>query len=601
MNVGRISVVVLALLAVDVAIPRAALAAVTDEFYKACYLQTEQRDFAAAAELFAAVAEHGEATPEMRQAAERRLMECREELASADLAGLMPPDAILYVQLGNVGAQVKTLLESLGVAGDTGRSAATSSRIPIEPGLSIPTDIGLSPALVREISKLGGVAVAVTGFDSRGVPEGVGVVHLGGSDLVRGLVETSLQIVTPSEAVGDYATYRIPVEGDELWLVQTERLLVFSGSRDEAAAAIGRLEGDGGVESLSSNEAFRNAAGARGDSLLFAWADSQRAAPLVDALMAEEMRGEELIAARTALNLQQIECATFSLGATEGGLRGQAAVRFTPGHQHLIYGLIRTAPIGEDALRHVPATAGAVAAVGLNPPVVAAQASGDRTPHLALMDIGRELFANMRSVSAFVMPGDGPIPELGLVVYAQDGSKSEALWSRLMAVPAQLGVIPANAVQDTEIQGHAATRYAYPDAPPIFVTQPSAESLVVGTAGAVEASLAALENGLSLAAHADGVRLCERVTPATCKALLLRAGPLLRCAAPSLSEQERRQLAAVAPILDELTASFAIDEEENELRVRVDVTGIPQVGDVLRAVSGQPSEPPPGGPQAAVR
>jgi hypothetical protein len=268
----------------------------------------------------------------------------------------------------------------------------------------------------------------------------------------------------------------------------------------------------------------------------------------------------------------------------------------------LIYGLIHTAPIGEDALLHVPAAAGAVAAIGLNPPVIAGQASDDSTPHLSLMDIGRELFANVRSVSAFIMPGDGPIPEIGLVVYAQDGSKSEALWSRLMAMPAQLGAVPASAVQEMEIQGHAATRYAYPDAPPIFVTQPSAESLVIGTAGAVEASLAALENGQSLAAHADGARLFDRVTPATSKAVLLRAGPLLKCIAPSMSEHERRQLAAVAPILDELTASLTIDEEENELRVRVDVTDIPQVGEVLRAVSGHPSESTPAArQQAAVR
>ena len=59
------------------------------------------------------------------------------------------------------------------------------------------------------------------------------------------------------------------------------------------------------------------------------------------------------------------------VGATDGGLRGEAAVRFKPGHQHLLYGLIRTAPIGADALRHVPADAAAVAAIGLNPPTSA--------------------------------------------------------------------------------------------------------------------------------------------------------------------------------------------------------------------------------------
>jgi hypothetical protein len=603
MNAHRHIALVLAL-STAVAAAAGARAAEADAFYKASYLQTEERDFEAAAKLFAEVAESDGAPAEIRAAAKRRLAECRDELAAADLAGLMPAESILYVQVANVGEQTKTILESLGVAGDSAAAADTADRLPIEPGLSVPYDFALSPALVREIAKVGGLAFAITGFDERGVPRGVGVLHLGGSDLVRGLVETGLQVVTPQEAIGDYTTYRIPVEGENLWLAKTERLLILSHSREEVAAAVSRIDGTGSTPSLKESEAFRNAADARGESLVFAWADSQRAAPMVDAIMQKELHGEELIAARTVLNLQSIECASFALGATEGGIRGQAAVRFMPGQQHLLYGLIRTAPIGEDALRHVPADAAAVAAIGLNPPTIAGEGpavDAHQTPQLALMDIGRELFANVRSISVFVMPGKGPVPEVGVVIYAQDGAKSKELWTRLMGMPAQFGVVPTDAVKETEIRGRAVTQYAYPDAPPIFVTQPSAESLVVGTAGAVEASLAALDDGQSLAAHEDGVKLVERVGPATSKAMLLRGGQLLKCAQPTMGEHERRELTAVAPLLDDLTASLTVDEEAAELRVRVEVSGVPRVGDMLRAVGGKRAETPAAELQAASR
>jgi hypothetical protein len=268
-------------------------------------------------------------------------------------------------------------------------------------------------------------------------------------------------------------------------------------------------------------------------------------------------------------------------------------VRLKPGQQHLLYGLIRTAPIGEDALRHVPADAAAVAAFGLNPPMIAGEGQAAESPQLALMDIGRELFANVRSISVFVMPGKAPVPEVGVVIYAQDGAKSKELWTRLMGMPAQFGVVPTNAVKETEIRGRAVTQYAYPDAPPIFVTQPSAESLVVGTAGAVEASLAALDDGQSLAAHEDGVKLVERVGPATSKAVLLRGGQLLKCAEPTMGEHERRELASIAPLLDDLTASLTVDEDPAELRIRVEVSGLPRVGDMLRAVGGKCALAPP--------
>jgi hypothetical protein len=563
-------------------------AAEEEAFYKACYLQSEERDFAAAAKLFQQVAASEEVSAEIRQAAKRRLAECREDLAAADLASLMPAESILYFQAANVGAQVNSIFAALGLVDEDGTAARSNERLPLEPGLSVPYDFALSPALVREINKLGGLAFAITGFDDRGMPRGVAALHLGGSDLVRGLVETGLQIVTPSDAIGDYPTYRIPVEDESLWMVKTERLLILSPSKDDVAAAVQRIGGDGVNPSLTQSESFRNAAERRGESLIFLWADSQRAAPMIDSLMAKELRAQELIAARTVLNLQAIECATFALGATEDGIRGQAAVRFRPGHQHLLYGLIRTAPIGEGALRLVPADAAAVAAIGLNPPA----GRGDKNEsagasQLALMDIGRELFANVRSISAFVMPSKSELPDVGVIVYAQDGSKSKNLWTRLMSMPAQFGAVPASAVKEATIRGRAATQYAYPDAPPIFVVQPNDDALVVGTAGAVEASLAALDDGKSLATQAKGAGLIDGATPATSKAVFVRGGQLLKCARPHMGEHERRELAAVVPLLDKLNGSLTVDEEENELRLQVQVSGVPRVGDVLRAVGSR--------------
>src|SRR5688500_4071467 len=169
---ARLRLSLIAALALASAFGRSALAAdYPPQFYQAAFLQTEQRDYATASELFAEVAESGDASDEARAEARRRLAECREESAAADLSSLMPEETLLYVQLANLGPQATRVLESLGLARNG--AGAGGERIQIEPGLSFPLDFALSPALVREVGKLGGGAAAITGFDERGVPRGV--------------------------------------------------------------------------------------------------------------------------------------------------------------------------------------------------------------------------------------------------------------------------------------------------------------------------------------------------------------------------------------------------------------------------------------------
>lgn len=580
MKIHRLPALVLMLASAAASARLAAQTGAEDAYYKACYLQAEDRDFAAAASLFEKAAGDSTVPAELRNVATRRLAECREELAAADLAGLMPPESIAYVQFANIGSQVKTVLQSLGLAGELAGRSGAGQRIPIEQGLSFPVDFSLSPALLREIGKLGGVAAAMTGIDAHGVPQGLVVVHVGDSDLVRGLIETGMQIVTPNESIAGYATYRIPADGLSLWLVQTERLLILSPSRELVADAVGRIKPGPAANSLKDAASFRSVADARENSLLFAWADSQRAAPLVYAAMQREMSVQEMMAATAVMNLQQIECATVAVGATNGGLSAEAAVRFKPGHQHLVYGLLRTAPIGVDALRHVPGDAAVVAAIGLNPPSgPSAESSSAARPQIALMDIGRELFSNLRSASLFITSSDGPLPEVGLVVYAQDATKSRELWTQLMGLPARFGIVPSEAASEAEIAGHAATRYAYPGAPPIFVSQPSDDALVIGTGGAVGASLTA-------AANQGAGGLLEHAHEYTSKAVFVQFGAAARVAAATARGPEREKIAALAPLVDKTTATLTVDEDPNELRVGIELAGVPHVADVLRAVGG---------------
>jgi hypothetical protein len=442
--------------------------------------------------------------------------------------------------------------------------------------------------LVRELGRLGGVAASIVSIDARGIPEGLVAVHLGDSDLLRGLAETGLQVLPPHESLGEYATYRIPVEGVEIWAVQTSRLMLLSTSRDQVAAAVARLQSEDAPR-LSQTDTFRNLASDRGDALVYAWADADRATPILEGLMRHEMRDDEFMIAQTLLGLRHLESASLSLGATDNGVCGEAAIRFKQNHQHLIYGLLRTAPIGQTAFSLTPKDAAVVAAFGLNPPgpaVPTTDSAAHAAPGIALMDIGRELFANVQSITVFAQPGAGPIPDVAAIVHARDGEKSELLWNQLLSLPMLFGALPPQSMSEIEVGGRQAKQYQFPQAPPIVVVQPNSDALLVGTAGAVEAALSASDTGVAVDQHPQLGPLVRQTSDTTSKAVYVSASGVMRCAQSVVGPRELREMQQIAPLVENLTYAFTVDEAPTQLSVQLEVSGLPKVSDALKTASG---------------
>ena len=165
---------------------RAAQAGPGDQrFYEAYFLERAEGDCSAAADLYKEVASNRRADDELRERAKARLIACREELASTDLAKLMPPDALVYFELNRPGEQVVKLLEKLGLLAGTDRVASEGNK-----------RIAIGPELVSEVLGIRGAAVAITGFDPRkGAPSGVLVFHPGKLEVIRGLIETGLAAI----------------------------------------------------------------------------------------------------------------------------------------------------------------------------------------------------------------------------------------------------------------------------------------------------------------------------------------------------------------------------------------------------------------------
>lgn len=592
------------------------------EFERAYFLQIHDRNLEGAIAAYQRVADDATAPDKLRAEARKRLAQCREDLASADFARLMPPDVIAYGEISNPGRHIAWLCKQLGLVREEGAPAAkgggaeTSREVdsapktagegtggtnngrtstgrtskgdvtPLGNGIFFPHDFTLSPALIESMQAFRGVAGAVTGIDARGEPEGLLVLHPGDAGMLRGFIESAVQFAEPAEPIEGYKTYRIQKHA---WVTVTARMILASRSREQVAAAVARLR-DPQAPSLASNEDLKRLKADRADALLFAYVNGPKAAEQ----FRRHARGQEAWIASGVLDLDHLRSVSVSIGATPEGLQLQARVDLMEGHHNLIYGLIRTAPCGRESLEHVPGGAAAVALLGLNPPdaVTPIQATATRpAEYVTAMDIGREFFANLREAALFVspvskpQPSGPPIPDIGLVLIAKDPARSQALWSQLLSLPSMFLPAAAGGVSEVDLEGSRATEYRFPNAPPVLLARVQDHAIVIGTRGAVTAAVKAGPGRGAITEDAGFKPLLARLTPNTSKAILIHAGRSAETAASLAKRQEAKGLSLAAAILSNLRVCLVTDEKPTQFTVRVEATGLPNVPDAVRKLT----------------
>ena len=326
-----------AVLALGMAAP--CLAAPQADFERGYFLQTHENDCAGAVAAFEKVVQAADAPDPLRAEAAVRLAQCREDVAASDFARLMPPQTIAYFEITRPGNHVTQLLKLLGLVREPGAKPAEpgAKGMPLPmPGLFFPEDFTISPALTSELKKLKGLAVAITEVGIGGPPSAVAVLHPGDFNLLRGELETAVQLVQPDEPIEGYKTYQVH---GMAWITVTPRLFVAGSSREQVAAAVARLKNQG-AESLASQEEFRRARSAGGDTAMLAYLSG----PQLVKQFGSHIPPREGAIARNVLDIDHLQSLVFTAGTTPKGLRIEGSVNLAPGHRSLIYGLIQTAP-----------------------------------------------------------------------------------------------------------------------------------------------------------------------------------------------------------------------------------------------------------------
>ena len=560
-----------------------------DKVYEAYYIERAKSDFAAAAKLYAEVAAAKDVTPEIRKLAQTRLAVCREELASTDLAKLMPPAPLAYVELNRPGERVRKLLDQLGLL--------AHPDAPGQPAAPGQNRLAISPALVDALLGLRGAAVAITGVDmQKQRPSGVAVLHPGDMDVVRGMIETALpaaaEVVAP---INGYPTYQI----EDFYVTLTSQLVIAGSGPGEIEGVLARLKSPD-EDSLATDPQLTDVLKDRHNDLLFFCVNPKPLLPLLDGFMAAAAtQKREVVIARALLDPKSFRALSGHLNLGDEGLSLEFALHLEEGHRNLVYNFLRRPAIDKATLRCVPPGAAAFVALAMNPAPgeyetgrAAAGREPNEPPVVTALDIGRELFANINGIALYVLPSatDTPpttqparrLPDVAAAISVNDPAKSEALWTELLGI-ASLAAAGAPTMDGVahDIAGTQVRAYRFDRNVTIQQATSGHFLFIATTESAMARSLEAKRSGKSIVDDPGFAPLLAKIGPHTTLAVLANAGRCAALARPYVPAGEVGQLAPFLDLLQNTSAFFTVEHSERLLRVSAAVTGVPNVSGLV--------------------
>lgn len=561
------------------------------QLLQAFWLEQQEHAPHAALALYEAVAADRSADRSVRAAAEKRASILMQDFAGEDLAQVLPPEALMYMELSQPGDNLAGLLEQLGLYGHA-----------LESG-----EFGISPDLVQGLLGAKGAALAVTSFPSGGgLPSGVLVVHPGDLELTRGLMETVLPTQgRPVEAIEDYPTWAVPVQGGfELRITMTERMFIVSNDPYEIGAVVERMHGLDD-DNLAGDEQLADALAGRHDALLSVCFNARPLMPMVRSLLAEQVRHDPQAAMLLGLaDLDSFQSLSAHVTAGEAGLGLTAALQLQDGHRNLVFDALRFPNVGSETLALVPEGAAFAVAAALNPAAAIAPLHEDAHGRsvVSLLDVGRELFSNVVDVALFGVPsfeGAGGPPDVALVVRANDPERTQSLLELGLglasnAITVQGGQAGGGRVQTVSdsvvhetIAGVEVARFDL-QGMPLYLASEAGRVVLSPSPAAIARTIDAASGHGSLLSDSQYAAEVGAIQGSDMLVAMAAPGRLAEFAGSFLPSGQQQQLAPLADLMQTAVFSMGLVQDDTHLGLHAHLRSLPDVSDlVVRALRGQ--------------
>src|SRR6185503_5457322 len=257
---------------------------------------------------------------ELQVKAKSRATTLTEDIASRDLARLMPPGTIAYAELAQPGEALLALLDQLVLIGTLQDVAARKG-------------FAVRPETVRALAGIRGLAVGITRLpEGSGPPGAVAVLHTGEQEILRGLVEAAvLAQGTPAD----------PIEGMPAWTIEervhvalSARLIVASTEREEIAGVLRRLA-HAEEPSLVSQGPLQEELARRGGAPFFCALNAAPLRPKLKALLDEKRKADPRAALLApALDVESLHSFVARCTLGDDGCAFEASLRLEKDHRN---------------------------------------------------------------------------------------------------------------------------------------------------------------------------------------------------------------------------------------------------------------------------
>jgi hypothetical protein len=519
-------------------------------------------------------------------------------LLVVDPATLMPPDTMLYVELGSPGRQfekVLKMLEGTPLAGGLAAARAAQGTAPAVPAAGAGPAQALAalmnPSMIAEFKKVRAIAFGLQQLPTSGggsEMHQVSVLCLGESDALKGM---ALMVINMSGKPAE------PMEGMQTVLFSgpgrggcayDDSVIIIAAPLDALKWAVKQYKSPT-AESLASGTGGLALPdrGSRQEAAMTVWANVPHLAEAAGKAIPAGQVPPQFAMADAFVKSAGLQSGVLQLVVDEKDPYVEMLARMSPGAQPSVLDAFKTPPISGRGFEAVPAEAVAAAA----------SAPGGAMGHLVAQVTGeavaQALLADAEQVTSFLMPvtdaagawaGDQRAVALqcgGIVISSRNPEGTRA------ALDAALSGMAAGPAPETE----GIREYA------VQAPQWAPSRLYVGTAGAltviaadrdiVLASLAAARTGRSALKEGPLHERLSHLEDGPSKLVLANAGRLVQMklavdqAQGGLAEEQIRLLNELSRVLAATNVELRTVEAPEALTARLAVNGLPPLATVL--------------------
>ncbi len=524
-----------------------------------------------------------------------------DEMTSPDPAALMPVDTKVYLEIGDPGRQIETLLKMLQGTPLANPLAMIGGGGGEQKGPGDMIGALLNPSMMAEFKKIKGCAIGITDIQPDN-PTMIAVLYPGKSDALRGILQAALgmageagepiedmQVVTMYGMVGAAYDNSVVLVAQPVGLLE-EVVKKYKGLSTRPSLG----EANKMFSKLSRKIRQRNA--------LTLWVDS---VGTYEAILQQVGDVPQLQLVNEIADLDSVEDIVVSLVLEENGISSETIINFEEGQDSLAYGLIRTPALQREGFASIPADAVAVFSIALGESNgQQAEIMQKKVKQLTGLDIGREIFANIEQINLFAVAprskaGDDygiadALACVGVSVTSKNPAQTWQLFGRLLGI-VDLAAKAATGAEESEQPAAEQSKYFLGELEGrkihCHLGQTGKTTVIAFDRSVVAASISGLKKGESALTAGVLRDSLNRLEPTTNKLVLVNVGGAIRIADEVIKAVNKnphnpghKLMVQLAEACDKTTIKWYTSETDTTFRTHSSLNDIPALSGVFGIV-----------------